>query len=102
MSFSYLLIWLIYCVECDLGKDLNGAPNSGCSKDCKKCPYCGDGIVNTPDEQCDLGKDLNGKPGQPCKADCTHIGECGDGIVDPGEGAFHFLLFGLANTSNRM
>lgn len=26
------------CTECDLGKD-NGAPNSGCTKDCKKVGY---------------------------------------------------------------
>lgn len=32
--------------ECDLGVKLNGAPGSSCTKDCKKCPVCGDGNVD--------------------------------------------------------
>src|SRR5450432_4934885 len=38
--------------QCDLGPAKNGASNSGCSKDCKKVPYCGDGVVNQPGETC--------------------------------------------------
>jgi len=42
--------------------------------------YCGDGIVQLP-EQCDDGEAL---PTATCRDDCT-IPVCGDGIVDPGE-----------------
>ncbi len=49
---------LIFCregEECDAGSQ-NGAYNSGCTKDCKLCGYCGDGIVDdAAGEQCDLG-----------------------------------------------
>jgi cysteine-rich repeat protein len=31
--------------QCDLGPKLNGAPNSGCSKDCQYLPVCGNGKV---------------------------------------------------------
>lgn len=34
----------------------NGIEGSGCSKDCKKVPVCGDG-VQEGDEECDKGKD---------------------------------------------
>lgn len=41
--------------ECDAGSQ-NGAYNSGCTKDCKLCGYCGDGTVDdAAGEQCDLG-----------------------------------------------
>lgn len=36
--------------ECDLGPKLNGAPGSGCSWDCKKTCYCGDGKVDDGEE----------------------------------------------------
>ena len=70
----------------------NGAYNSGCSSDCTICGYCGDGIVDKPQEQCDLGWKLNGTPGANCTANCTLVTptdpcpyECGNGILEPGE-----------------
>jgi len=35
--------------ECDAGEK-NGQPGSGCSKDCKKKSYCGDGHVDEGEE----------------------------------------------------
>ncbi|KAK4647078.1 uncharacterized protein QC761_122320 [Podospora bellae-mahoneyi] len=66
--------------QCDLGPELNGAPNSGCSKDCKKVPCCGDGIVAFP-EECDLGH-RNGELNSGCSKDCKKVSCCGDGHVD--------------------
>jgi cysteine-rich repeat protein len=70
--------------ECDLGPKLNGAPNSGCSKDCKRVPWCGDGVVNAPGETCDLGW-RNGVAGSGCSANCTRTAVCGNGIIETGE-----------------
>lgn len=36
--------------ECDLGPELNGKPGSGCTKDCKKCGFCGDRTVDSGEE----------------------------------------------------
>jgi hypothetical protein len=38
--------------ECDLGSAKNGAPNSGCTSDCHRCPVCGDGKTEGH-EECD-------------------------------------------------
>jgi hypothetical protein len=65
-------------------------PNSdttygGCTTQCTYGPFCGDGIVNGP-EQCDLGKNNGATYGQGgCTLGCTIPHFCGDGIVDPGE-----------------
>ncbi len=60
---------------------LQGAPGSGCTKDCQKCGVCGDGVVD-PGEECDKGP-LNGQWNSGCSANCTCVGICGDGHVDP-------------------
>ena len=55
----------------------------GCTTACKLGPFCGDMIVNGP-EQCDLGPKGNtatyGAGG--CTAGCMNAHFCGDGIVD--------------------
>ncbi|KAH6672336.1 hypothetical protein B0J14DRAFT_563970 [Halenospora varia] len=74
-------------LECDRG-DLNGAYNTGFSKYCKLCGYCGDGI-RQDGEECDLGYLINGTPGANCSIDCKNTtvcpSVCGNGIVEPGE-----------------
>ncbi|KAK3331346.1 hypothetical protein B0H66DRAFT_636226 [Apodospora peruviana] len=70
--------------QCDLGPALNGAANSGCSKDCKLLPVCGNEKVEEG-ETCDLGFELNGKPNSGCSDTCCVVPKCGDGHVDPGE-----------------
>jgi cysteine-rich repeat protein len=56
----------------------------GCTKSCKFGPFCGDKIVNGP-EQCDLGRDNGSTVGADgCTFGCTRH-YCGDGTVDPGE-----------------
>jgi fibro-slime domain-containing protein len=80
--------------ECDCGKDTSNFPKScpgpnqddaygGCTTKCTWGGYCGDGLVNGPDEECDDGKDngtKNGKGG--CTLGCTKQHYCGDGIPD--------------------
>ena len=63
---------------CDDG--VNDGAYGGCSGDCQmRSPYCGDGIVNGP-EQCDegLGGNLGDYGG--CNPDCSLGPYCGDGI----------------------
>ncbi len=70
--------------------DAGSAPLPGgtdCAKDAKSCvvvgdkaacaaPSCGDGKVNTDQEECDLGAD-NGKLGKKCDVDCKiTLGKC--------------------------
>src|SRR6266536_3132915 len=69
--------------ECDLGHELNGKPNSGCSANCTIVHFCGDGHVDAG-EECDLGK-ANGTPGSACTKDCRHASTCGNGKVEPPE-----------------
>jgi fibro-slime domain-containing protein len=80
--------------ECDCGSGTVAVPagcsgpNSdstygGCTTKCTWGPFCGDGIVQAPQEQCDLGK-LNGSNNAQggCTFGCTKSDYCGDGIVD--------------------
>jgi fibro-slime domain-containing protein len=63
--------------ECDLGTELNTGAYDGCTSDCKRGPWCGDGRKNG-DETCDDG--INDGSYGTCTPDC-HVGEyCGDGI----------------------
>ncbi|KAH8769460.1 hypothetical protein F5882DRAFT_508283 [Hyaloscypha sp. PMI_1271] len=70
--------------QCDLGPKLNGAWNSGCSKNCTCTPVCGNGIKEDG-EECDAGN-TNGKYNSGCTTDCKLCGYCGDGILDDASG----------------
>ncbi|KAK3367286.1 hypothetical protein B0T24DRAFT_597111 [Lasiosphaeria ovina] len=70
--------------QCDLGPELNGAPNSGCTANCTLAPVCGNGNVEPP-EQCDLGAELNGHYNSGCSLSCTCTPICGDGKPEGAE-----------------
>jgi cysteine-rich repeat protein len=83
--------------ECDCGDGTvpvpSGCPGAnnditygGCKADCTWGPFCGDGLVQAPQEQCDLGK-LNGSNDGAggCTFGCLEPPYCGNGIIDPGE-----------------
>ena len=54
----------------------------GCTTQCTWGTYCGDGIVNGP-EECDNGKDNGATYGTSgCTIGCTRPHSCGDGVVD--------------------
>ena len=61
---------------------------NGCTPDCKWGPYCGDGVVQSPQEECDLGTKANtsGYGLDGCTPGCKKPHYCGDGIVDVNEG----------------
>jgi fibro-slime domain-containing protein len=65
--------------ECDAG-DANGPVGyNGCSDDCERGPYCGDGHVDSPDEDCDDTVNLSQYGG--CAPGCKAGPYCGDGVV---------------------
>jgi fibro-slime domain-containing protein len=71
--------------QCDNGTAMNTGAYNGCTADCKRGPYCGDGTVQTANEQCDDGVNLtiyatNGMPA--CAPGCVCSGYCGDGKLD--------------------
>jgi cysteine-rich repeat protein len=83
--------------ECDCGDGTVPVPSGcpgpnnditygGCKADCTWGPFCGDGLVQAPQEQCDLGK-LNGSNNGAggCTFGCLEPQYCGNGIIDPGE-----------------
>jgi len=85
--------------ECDCGDGTAAVPAScpgpndattynGCTPDCKWGPYCGDGVVQSPQEECDLGTKANtsGYGLDGCTPGCKKPHYCGDGIVDVNEG----------------
>ena len=57
---------------CDYGSQ-NSLPSNvaygGCLTSCQLGPYCGDGIVQSPDEECDLSA-RNGGSDVECSASC--------------------------------
>lgn len=66
--------------ECDLGKAANGSGSyGGCTAQCKRGAYCGDGHVDKPDEDCDDSVNLSQYGG--CAPGCKTGASCGDGIV---------------------
>lgn len=74
--------------QCDLGTAANTGAYGGCTVDCKRGPYCGDGMLDETHEACDDGTNLTtyglrGSPG--CAPGCVLSGYCGDGKLD---GAF--------------
>jgi fibro-slime domain-containing protein len=67
--------------ECDDGSSNANNQCGGCSAQCTRNPYCGDGIPDTQcGEQCDDGVNIGGYGY--CKKDCTPDSCCGDGVVD--------------------
>ena len=62
--------------ECDDG---NLTPDDGCSADCVRDPYCGDGGPPDPGEVCDDGNNLSGDG---CRGDCLSNEMCGNGVLD--------------------
>ena len=72
--------------ECDLGFSLNAGFYGGCASDCRLGPHCGDGAVDSPEEQCDLGAGNVTRYGDSepsCTPRCTIPPFCGDGVADP-------------------
>lgn len=63
---------------CDDG--INDGAYGNCTADCKRGPFCGDGIVQSMHEECDDGFNLSPYGG--CAPGCKKGGFCGDGIVD--------------------
>jgi fibro-slime domain-containing protein len=73
--------------ECDLGKAQNNGSYNGCTDQCTWGPFCGDGNVDSPDEDCDNGSkngDVYGKSG--CTGNCKTPAYCGDGKIDGAQG----------------
>jgi fibro-slime domain-containing protein len=60
----------------------------GCASGCKWGPFCGDGTLDSPQEQCDLGKDngANLDSSSGCAFGCLRPSFCGDGKVDTDRG----------------
>lgn len=54
---------------------------SECEPDCTFPAYCGNGIVDLPEEECDDG--INDGSYSNCGVDCLFGPRCGDGILDP-------------------
>ena len=70
--------------KCDEGP-LNGAGYGHCTATCTPGPSCGDGVVDSPQEQCDLGKANNTGAYGTCNPDCTLAPYCGDGVKSGAE-----------------
>jgi fibro-slime domain-containing protein len=71
--------------QCDLGTAMNTGSYNGCTADCRRGPFCGDGVVQASDETCDDG--LNVTPygagsTSGCAPGCLAPGRCGDGNLD--------------------
>jgi cysteine-rich repeat protein len=72
--------------ECDNGAANNNELYGGCRLDCTYGPFCGDGILNGP-EECDDGQNTTTAYGSTagCAPGCLLPPRCGDLTVDPGE-----------------
>ncbi len=83
--------------ECDEGEDTSSQYN-GCSVDCKRVNYCGDGVIQPSNEQCDDGDTTDGDGcSSTCKLEAnftcvTKEGKsycspilCGNGVLDENE-----------------
>jgi fibro-slime domain-containing protein len=68
--------------QCDNGTAKNTGGYNACTADCKLGPYCGDGHVDSGNEECDNGKntDAYGTSGG-CGPGCKLPVRCGDGLV---------------------
>jgi fibro-slime domain-containing protein len=65
--------------ECDDGTSNGDASYNGCTEQCKRGPYCGDGNVDSPDETCDDSVNASHYGG--CAPGCQAGPYCGDGVV---------------------
>jgi fibro-slime domain-containing protein len=66
---------------CDDGPGMNTGAYGHCGTDClSRGPFCGDAMVQMPEEQCDAGSALNDGRYGGCNADCTLGPRCGDGV----------------------
>jgi len=65
--------------ECDEGAKNGAAGYGGCTKQCKRGSYCGDGHVDAPYEDCDDSINVSQYGG--CAPGCKAGPSCGDGIV---------------------
>jgi fibro-slime domain-containing protein len=74
--------------QCDPGMSDAGAAGAynGCTADCKRGPYCGDGVVQNPPEKCDDGLNVTiwspSKNTTACGPGCMPPDYCGDGKLD--------------------
>ena len=74
---------LLTVEECDQGI-LNGQKGQKCGLDCKIQPHCGDGLINTEEEECDGSRFLSRYSNfrnLSCSSQCT-VNYCGDGRVN--------------------
>ncbi|MFO0694193.1 MAG: DUF4215 domain-containing protein [Polyangiales bacterium] len=68
---------------CDLGTAMNTGGYNGCNANCTLGPYCGDMIVQQPQETCDDGTNLGGY--NQCAPGCNNMVGCGNGILEGSE-----------------
>ncbi len=71
--------------QCDLGAAENIGAYNGCTEDCRRGPFCGDGFVDAPDEACDDGANVTpyaAGADEGCAPGCVPSAYCGDGNVD--------------------
>jgi fibro-slime domain-containing protein len=77
-----------YGEQCDDGTNSSGY--GGCTSQCQRGPYCGDGVVQAAQEQCDDGANdgTYGNCGDPMMPlpNCRFGPRCGDGIVQDAYG----------------
>jgi fibro-slime domain-containing protein len=82
------LVQIEFGESCDDG--INDGRYGGCTVQCQRAGYCGDGITQTPNETCDDGVNDGsygtcGDPTQPLP-NCSPAPRCGDGIVQDARG----------------
>jgi len=73
---------------CDNGPNNNNGGYGECLPGCTgRAPFCGDGIVTSPQETCDDGTNLAtyGGTQQKCAPGCHFAPYCGDGVTSNGE-----------------
>lgn len=68
--------------EGEICDDGNFIDDDNCKNDCTPRERCGDGSVNTTDEQCDDGNLVSGDG---CDETCQVEPSCGDGVLSEGE-----------------
>jgi cysteine-rich repeat protein len=78
-----LIVQTEYGEQCDDGT--NSGAYGGCTGQCQRAGYCGDGKVQSPQEQCDDGANDGtygncGNPTMPLP-NCQFGPRCGDGVV---------------------